>query len=98
MPTDKDLFDEEQTMATMSFGEHIEELRTRLILALYGLAIGVVLTFIPPLSLGKRIMTQMEQPAQAALKEFYTDQAVRRAKAAEEAGALSETTQAIIPA
>ena len=34
MPTDKDLFAEEQTMVAMSFGDHIEELRARLILAL----------------------------------------------------------------
>src|SRR5579871_2420750 len=59
MPNDRDLFEEEKSMVTMSFGEHIEELRTRLILAMYGLVIGVVLTLIPGLSLGKRIMTKM---------------------------------------
>ena len=32
MPKDQDLFSEEQSMVTMSFGEHIEELRVRLIL------------------------------------------------------------------
>ncbi len=64
MPTDKDLFDEEQQMVTMSFGDHIEELRARLILALMGLAVGVVVTFIPGLNLGKRIMSKMEEPAQ----------------------------------
>ena len=36
MSNDQDLFAEEQSMATMSFGEHIEELRVRLILALIG--------------------------------------------------------------
>ena len=47
MPTDRDLFAEEQQMATMSFGEHIEELRVRLILALIGLFVGVIVAFIP---------------------------------------------------
>ena len=61
MPTERDLFAEEQTMATMSFGEHIEELRVRLILALSGLFVGVVIAFIPYLDLGKRVMKSMER-------------------------------------
>src|SRR6516225_3145301 len=56
MATEQDLFAEEQTMATMSFGEHIEELRVRLILALLGLFVGVILVFLPPLYLGWWIM------------------------------------------
>ena len=52
MPTDRDLFAEEQSMVTMSFGEHIEELRVRLILGLLGLMVGVIVAFIPPLDLG----------------------------------------------
>ena len=56
MPSERDLFAEEQTMTTMSFGEHIEELRVRLILALAGLMVGVVIAFIPYLDLGKRVM------------------------------------------
>src|SRR5215218_4298828 len=98
MPTEKDLFTEEQTMATMSFGEHIEELRTRLILALYGLAVGVLLTFIPPISLGWRIMTKMQEPAQAALTAFYTEQAEKRAAAATAAGTVSHPADALVPA
>jgi sec-independent protein translocase protein TatC len=98
MPTENDLFAEEQSMVTMSFGDHIEELRLRLILALYGLVVGVILTLIPGVSLGKRIMTKMEEPAQEALTEFYADQAKRRAADADLGGKVSETTQAIIPA
>ncbi|MBV8077124.1 MAG: hypothetical protein JO284_12030, partial [Planctomycetaceae bacterium] len=49
MPSERDLFQEEQQMVTMSFGDHIEELRARLIMALLGLMVGVVVTFIPPL-------------------------------------------------
>src|SRR5271166_786310 len=70
MPSERDLFAEEQTMATMSFGEHIEELRVRLILALAGLCVGVVVAFIPYLDLGWRVMTNMEAPAAEALKDI----------------------------
>jgi sec-independent protein translocase protein TatC len=98
MPTDKDLFAEEQSMVAMSFGEHIEELRMRLILALLGLMVGVVLTFIPPLNLGQRIMTKMSEPAKGALQEFYTGRAEVRAKDAKKAGALSPPIEAVIPA
>lgn len=91
-PSDKDLFNEEQSMVAMSFGDHIEELRARLILALAGLAVGVLVTFIPiprgsgrdPTSLGQWVMTEMQEPAQAALDAFYADQAVRRAREAEQ--------------
>ena len=79
MPTDRDLFTEEQSMVTMSFGEHIEELRARLILALLGLLVGVVFTFLPPLNVGKWIMVQMQEPATEALKRFYAKQASERA-------------------
>jgi sec-independent protein translocase protein TatC len=98
MPTDKDLFTEEKTMVSMSFGDHIEELRTRLILGLLGLMVGVVLTFIPPLNLGKRIMTKMEEPAQAALDHFYTNQANKRSEEAKEKAALTPKIEAVIPA
>jgi sec-independent protein translocase protein TatC len=98
MPTDRDLFAEEQAMVSMSFGDHIEELRTRLILALLGLMVGVVVTFIPPLDLGKRIMTKMEEPAQAALDDFYTDRANTRAEEARKKAALTPKVEAVIPA
>jgi sec-independent protein translocase protein TatC len=98
MPSDRDLFAEEQQMVAMSFGDHIEELRTRLILAIFGLAVGVIVTFIPPLNLGKRIMTKMEEPAQAALKAFYADQDRERVKAAIEKKAVTPSVLAQIPA
>jgi sec-independent protein translocase protein TatC len=98
MPTDRDLFAEEQSMVSMSFGDHIEELRARLILALLGLMVGVVLTFIPPLDLGKRIMTRMEGPAQEALNDFYSDRAETRAAEAKQKAALTPKVEAIIPA
>jgi sec-independent protein translocase protein TatC len=96
-PTEHDLFAEEQSMPTMGFGDHIEELRVRLILALIGLFVGLTITFIPlPISkgewipLGKWVMTTMQDPAQAALDRFYTNQAERRA-------ALAKAQQATTP-
>ena len=80
MPTDRDLFAEEQQMVTMSFGEHIEELRVRLILALIGLFVGVIVTFIPPLDLGWRVMKSMEEPAKTALERFYRNEYDKKAK------------------
>jgi sec-independent protein translocase protein TatC len=82
-PTENDLFAEEQTMPAMSFGEHIEDLRKHLVLALIGLVVGVIITFIPPLSLGWRVMHEMQDPAQKALDKFYSEEAARRASDAE---------------
>ncbi|MGO9462904.1 MAG: twin-arginine translocase subunit TatC [Isosphaeraceae bacterium] len=98
MPTEHDLFAEEQTMATMSFGEHIEELRVRLILALLGLFVGVIVVFLPPLDIGKRVMKSMEAPASAALDDFYRSEYDKKRQQAEAAKALTPTLQATIPA
>src|SRR3954453_20392565 len=98
MPADKDLFAEEHEMTAMSFGEHIEELRARLILALTGLMAGVIVTFIPPLNLGKLIMTQMEGPAQVPLTKFYTNQAIERGGPAEKAPTVPPPTDPSVPA
>ncbi|MFO0951685.1 MAG: twin-arginine translocase subunit TatC [Isosphaeraceae bacterium] len=85
-------------MVSMSFGEHIEELRTRLILALLGLMAGVIITFIPPLNLGKLVISQMQVPATAALKRFYADRARVRSEEARKNQAVTPTIDAIIPA
>ncbi|MGC8643327.1 MAG: twin-arginine translocase subunit TatC [Isosphaeraceae bacterium] len=85
-------------MATMSFGEHIEELRVRLILALMGLAVGVIVAFIPYIDLGWRVMKSMEAPAKDALERFYSREYERKARAAEERQELSPTVEAVIPA
>jgi sec-independent protein translocase protein TatC len=98
MPSDRDLFAEEQQMVTMSFGEHIEELRVRLILALLGLLAGVILAFIPPLDLGWRVMKSMEAPAADALERFYRNEYDKKAREAEEAKAISPTLEAVVPA
>jgi sec-independent protein translocase protein TatC len=98
MPNDQDLFSEEQTMATMSFGEHIEELRVRLILALIGLFVGVLLVFIPPLDLGWRVMKKMEEPAKQALDLFYREEYEKKAAKAELEKAKSPGLEAVVDA
>lgn len=98
MANDKDLFAEEQTMVTMSFGDHIEELRLRLMLALVGLFVGVIIVFVPPLNLGARVMRKMQDPAQVALDRFYKERAVERAQAAREQKQSSLPMLAEIPA
>lgn len=98
MPTDQDLFAEEQTMTTMSFGEHIEELRVRLILGLLGLVVGVILVFLPPLDIASRMMRKMMDPAKDALDAFYKQEYAKKAGHAEAEKALTPLYQAKIPA
>jgi sec-independent protein translocase protein TatC len=102
MPTEKDLFAEENQMVSMSFGDHIEDLRYRLIMALIGLIVGMVITFIPlPImgqSIGMYVFHTMEAPAQQTLEQFYKDQSERQAKEAKETKKLSLTVLTYIPA
>jgi sec-independent protein translocase protein TatC len=98
MPTERDLFEEEQQMVAMSFGEHIEELRARLILALMGLAVGVIITFIPPLNLGWRVLNSMQIPARKALEKFYTERYRQRAEEAAKVDAKSPPIHASLAA
>ncbi len=98
MPNDQDLFAEEQSMATMSFGEHIEELRVRLILALIGLFVGLLVVFIPGLDIGYRVMKKMEEPAKLALKDFYENEYKKKTDEAEKQEAKSEKLQAVVDA
>lgn len=97
-PTDDDLFKEEDEMVSMSFGDHLEELRVRLVLALMGLAVGVVLTFIPPVNLGRNVLKQLSDPAQAALNKFYAQKAETRASEAEKEKRLTPVLKSVIPA
>ncbi len=85
-------------MVTMSFGEHIEELRVRLILALIGLFVGVVVVFIPPLDIGYRVMKKMEEPAKNALDAFYREEYDKKAKKAEIEKETSPELHAVVDA
>ncbi len=100
MPSDIDLFAEEQHMVAMSFGDHIEELRRHLILALIGLFVGVSITFIPSpvggMSLGMWVLRRMQDPAQYALNAFYQEQAKNRAEAALKSGTITDPVVALV--
>ena len=102
MRTDKDLFAEESQMVSMSFGDHIEDLRYRLILALIALFGGMVITFIPlPVlgqSIGMYVFHTMERPAKLTLDQFYKDQAIRMAGEAKDQKKLSPTVMNHVPA
>jgi sec-independent protein translocase protein TatC len=65
---DEDLFEG----STMTFGEHLEELRVCLIRAAMGLAVGVVIGFF----LGRPVVHLIEQPLRKALGTYYTERAV----------------------
>jgi sec-independent protein translocase protein TatC len=102
MPTEKDLFSEEDAMVSMSFGDHIEDLRYRLIMTLLGLIVGMVVTFIPiPMmggTIGTYVFHTMEAPAQQTLDQFYKDQAIRLSQAAKDKNQLTLTVKQFIPA
>jgi sec-independent protein translocase protein TatC len=79
-----DLFDEEEGMVRMTFGEHLEDLRRRLILALFGFIPGVIIG----LCVGKPILQTMKEPAETALVNFYKEKNVREALRIEHARKL----------
>jgi sec-independent protein translocase protein TatC len=98
MPNDQDLFAEEKHMVTMSFGDHIEELRIRLVFALIALFVGMIITFIPPLYIGQRVLKTMEEPARNALEKFYAERYQVRVDAAQEVKAVAPVLDAIVDA
>jgi sec-independent protein translocase protein TatC len=65
---DEDLFQS----STMTFGEHLEELRVCLIRAALGLAVGVAVGFF----LGRPVVHLIEQPLRKALASYYSARAV----------------------
>jgi len=69
---DEDLFAE----STMTFGEHLEELRRTLILALGGLMVG----FAIGLLFATQVVEAIKHPLEKALKQFYVDKALHELK------------------
>ncbi len=69
-PTENDLFQE----STMTFGEHLEELRICLFRAVIGLAIG----FIIGLFIGGRVVQFIQRPLSQALTAYYQKESVQR--------------------
>jgi len=72
-PSDEDLF---QT-STMTFGEHLEELRTCLIRAAAGLAVAVLLGFL----VARPVVHLIEDPLRRALGDYYSKRALETAAA-----------------
>ena len=64
---DKDLFDDEDHMVRMTFGEHLEDLRRRLFLALLGFIPFVIIG----LCIGRWLVHVMATPAKEALDAYY---------------------------
>ncbi|RLS77517.1 MAG: twin-arginine translocase subunit TatC [Planctomycetota bacterium] len=69
--TDDDLFQS----STMTFGEHLEELRTCLIRASAGLAVAVLLGFF----VARPVVHLIESPLRKALGDYYTQRALETA-------------------
>jgi len=69
---DEDLFKD----TTMTFGEHLEELRMSLFKALIGLVVG----FVFGLVVGQRVVDFLQQPLRKALTKFYAGQSVEKAE------------------
>lgn len=58
--------------STMTFGEHLEELRTCLIRGAIGLVIGVIIGFF----VAKPVVHLIESPLRRALGDYYTERAI----------------------
>ncbi len=69
---DKDLFES----STMTFGEHLEELRRCLIKAIYGLVLGFVVA-LPPIDMASTLVDYIKSPLETALQEFYLTRSTR---------------------
>jgi len=70
-PCDDDLFQS----STMTFGEHLEELRTCLIRAAAGLAVTVLLGFF----VARPVVHLIEEPLRHALGDYYSKRAIETA-------------------
>ena len=73
-PKDDDLFAE----STMTFGEHLDELRKCLWRAFLGLMLG----FIVGLYFGTDVMVFIQKPVEAALQRYYTEESRNRLREA----------------
>jgi len=85
-----DLFNEEEGMVRMTFGEHLEDLRRRLLLSLIMVVPCTILGFF----LGDWLVEEMSRPVKNALTSYYADRrkeklsALELARKAEEDGLL----------
>ena len=70
-PSDDDLFQS----STMTFGEHLEELRSCLIRAAAGLAVAVLIGFF----VARPVVHLIEEPLRRALGDYYSKRAIETA-------------------
>ena len=85
-PTEEDLF----AGTTMTFGEHLEELRVSLFRALIGLFIGCVIGFL----IADRVVRWIQQPLSAALREHNAILAAQEMRA-RNAGTVPENFEQV---
>lgn len=79
----EDLFQD----TTMTFGEHLDELRRCLFRAVLGLVVGVAIG----LYYGKSIVLQLQAPLVAALETYYSDEALNELETILRGRSLSES-------
>ena len=83
-PAQSDLFQE----STMTFGQHLEELRTCLFRAIAGLALGCAIGLLPWVCIP--VVKFIKTPVENALKNYYQEQAEAKVLAPEQKDMLSE--------
>ncbi len=81
-PAQSDLFQD----STMTFGQHLEELRTCLFRAIVGLAVGCCAGFL----VGDRVVLFIKSPVENALLSYYEQEAVDKALSPEQQALLAE--------
>jgi sec-independent protein translocase protein TatC len=84
-PPEKDLFHE----STMTFGQHLEELRTCLFKSVLGLVVGVILG----LMVGSYVVSFIQRPLSRALAKYYQKESVDRVQ--DELKKLKESGKAL---
>lgn len=82
-----------ENLKSMSLGDHLEELRGRLILAIAGLFIGMIVCMIPPV--GKRLIGIMSNPFEKKISELHKQKLIDL-REEKESKSSSQVTQAII--
>ena len=81
-PAKSDLFQE----STMTFGQHLEELRTCLFRAIVGLVIGCCAGFL----VGDKVVAFIKSPVEHALLSYYEQEAIDKAISPEQKALLGE--------
>ena len=73
--------------STMTFGEHLEELRGYLFRAIIGLVIGIIIGLLP--GVGPRVVEFIQSPLQQALGDYYARRSAEKIAQLEAIGVLT---------